>query len=264
MTRPRILILGGSGEGFSLADKLSRDSKFEIISSLAGRTPAPKVPQGAVRRGGFGGVGGLEQFLISEKIAAVIDATHPFAEQISENAHQASKAAAVPCIHIWREPWVEVDGDNWTSVDTVEAASETIPEGAKGVFLTTGKTELGAFAGRDDVEFIARIVAPLSADEDLLPKPSKLTFIYDKGPFGLANEVALLKRYEIEWIVTKNSGGSAAYAKLEAARTLGLPVIIVRRPGRPEGLTVETVDEAVRWLQTLALHEEKNSETQIP
>lgn len=247
MSHRRILILGGTGEGFALAAELAGREGLEVISSMAGRTPAPKVPVGAVRRGGFGGVAGLDAYLRENRISAVIDATHPFADKISRNAALACKAADVPCVHLWRPSWERQVGDDWREVASVADAADVIPAGARGVFLTTGKTELAPFAHRDDVEFIARMVAPLSDEEGLLPRPQKLSFVFDRGPFDLDAERALLREHAILLIVTKNSGGSAAYAKLEAARGLQIPVIMVRRPAAPTGELVSTVEEALDW-----------------
>ena len=249
MTRVRILILGGTGEGFRLAERLGAWPDTEVISSMAGLTPAPKIPVGQVRRGGFGGVAGLVEFLKAEGICAVIDATHPFASGISQNAALACAEVAVPVIHIMRPSWVRQDGDLWTEVDTIVEAADAVPRNAGLTFLTTGKTQLSAFAHRDDVAFLARVVAPISEGDMSRDVPSRLSYIYDRGPFDIEGETRLLQDRGVELIVTKNSGGDAAYAKLVAAREIGLPVIMVKRPNPPSGNCVNTVDGVLDWLK---------------
>jgi len=255
MTVARILILGGTSEGFAIARILGADARFDTISSLAGRTPAPKQPVGKIRRGGFGGVTGLNDYLTANAISIVIDATHPFAHQISRNATFAARRASIPIVHVWRDGWSRCRGDCWHEVDTIEQAADAIPSSARGIFLTTGKTSLGAFANRHDVHFLARIVAPISTDDGILRLPRNLQLICDRGPFRYDDERELLLAHEVSCIVTKNSGGEAARAKLDAARDLGLPVIMVRRPPPPDGPTVATADGALAWLERQLPHE---------
>lgn len=248
MARARILILGGTGDGFRLAERLHAMAECDVITSMAGVTAAPKVPAGAVRRGGFGGVDGLVNYLQAERIEALVDATHPFAAQMSRNAALAAAQAQVPAVHISRSSWEALPGDDWHNVATMTEAAAKLPSNAGTTFLTTGKTQLHHFAQRNDVTFLARTVGPLGEDEDLGPLPEKLTFIHDKGPFEVASERKLLQDYGVAWIVSKNSGGPAAYAKLEAARELGLPVIMVQRPSPPNGHCVCDAIAALRWL----------------
>ena len=248
MARARILILGGTGEGFRLAEYLHAHPDVDVITSMAGRTPAPKTPAGALRRGGFGGVDGLVSYLRAEGISAMIDATHPFASRMSRNAALAGRAAGIACVHIHRPGWSRAPGDDWHEVACLEDAADALPAGAGATFLTVGKTQLHHFSRRDDVAFLARIVAPLGHDEDVGALPAKLTFVYDKGPFDLESERQLLMRHKIAWIVSKNSGGAAAQGKLVAARELGIPVIMVRRPDAPDGVCVGDGDAAIQWL----------------
>lgn len=247
MTQTRILILGGTGEGFALAETLAGRRGVEVITSMAGMTPAPKTPLGSLRRGGFGGVDGLRAFLGLERIAAVIDATHPFASQMSQNAATACARARVPVVHIWRAGWSPVAGDDWREVASIAEAADALPRRAGPTFLTAGKTQLAPFAHRDDISFVARTVAPLSTAERI-GLPASLTFVHDRGPFDLASERRLLDVHDIAWIVTKNSGGPAAYPKLIAARTRGIPVVMVRRPDAPPGLCVDDAAAALAWL----------------
>lgn len=247
LSEARLLILGGSAEGFALADTLNARGDLSVTTSLAGVTEAPRTPVGGVRRGGFGGVMGLVSYLRDDKTSAVIDATHPFADGMSRNAAIAAAKMKVPIIHLWRPVWEQVDGDDWTEVSDLEAAASAIPAGKGPVFLTTGRSELSAFAGRGDCAFIARIIQPVERRPEEL-WPEKLKFVYDKGPFDLARERTLLKKHKIRLLVSKNSGGEAAYPKLAAARELGLPVIMVKRPPKPTGRTVATIEAAIGWL----------------
>ncbi|MEL7542741.1 MAG: cobalt-precorrin-6A reductase [Pseudomonadota bacterium] len=254
MALARILILGGTGEGFALAARLAGKSRFDVITSMAGATPAPKVPEGGLRRGGFGGLAGLCAYLKAEEISAVIDATHPFATTISRNTADAAAACRLPFAQFKRAPWTREAGDQWHEVDDLASAAAALPLGAGRVFLTTGKTTLSAFASRTDLEFVARIVArpPDGSDAEW---PARLTVLEDKGPFSLDDERRLLRAHRIDWIVSKNSGGTAAYPKIVAARELGIPIVMVRRPVSDASLTLPNyavalhgVDDAMRWL----------------
>lgn len=252
----RVLILGGTSEGFTIARALSTTGQFDVVTSMAGRTPAPKQPAGKVRRGGFGGVAGLSSYLTRNNIAAVVDATHPFAHQISQNATQAGQACDVPVVHIHREGWQQRDGDKWIEVGSSAEAATTIPANARGVFLTTGKTTLKDFAERRDVHFLARIVAPILKCDDVGLLPRHISFIHKRGPFDVARERGLLIDRRVSLVVSKNSGGSGAQAKLDAARELGLSVIMIQRPPPPTGLIVANATEALDWLhRTLNLPE---------
>lgn len=250
MTRPRILILGGTGDGLTLADTLVARADIDVVSSLAGVTEAPRVPAGRVRRGGFGGVAGLTAYLREQAIAAIIDATHPFAATMSANADAAATLVGVPLVHLWRPPWTRAAGDRWIEVASVTDAAAAIPDAAGRVFLATGRSELAAFAARKTIDFLARIVQPVqpAAGEQW---PPRLAFVYARGPFSLVEDRRLLIEQNIAVIVSKNSGGAAAYAKIAAARELELPVIMVRRPLPPRGQRVETVAAALAWLEVV-------------
>lgn len=241
----RVLILGGSGEAFALAKALDDRPRFDVISSMAGVTNDPKLPVGEVRFGGFGGAAGLTHYLREENIAAVIDATHPFAQNISRSAAEAAAAAEIPILHFWRPEWRRQDGDEWIEVDSMGEAAAAIPANAGPVFLTVGKTELAPFKIRSDIKLVARVIDPV----DPVDWPENFEFVYDRGPFDLAAEQNLFAKYGIKSVVTKNSGGAGALPKLEVARALGLPVVMIRRPSPPSAAYVGHVDEAVLWLE---------------
>ena len=232
-----ILILGGTGEARRLAGLLPG----EVVSSLAGRVSDPRLPVGEVRVGGFGGVSGLVQWLRANGVTAVVDATHPFAAGITANAVAATAAAGVPLLVLRRPGWVQGPGDDWRWVDSLEDAAVDLP--GERVFLTTGRQDIGVFAGVDRF-FLARSVEPPEP-----PVPQRIHVVLERGPFTVDGEVALMREHAIDVLVTKDSGGEQTSAKLVAARTLGIPVVVVRRPPAPAAPTVETVDAAVEWVR---------------
>jgi precorrin-6A/cobalt-precorrin-6A reductase len=215
-----------------------------VISSLAGRVARPRLPVGAVRVGGFGGPERLAEWLRANEIAAVVDATHPFAERISASAAAATAAAGVPLLRLERPGWSERDGDRWTWVDDLDAAAAAIPALGARVLLTTGRQGLPSFAAVADAWFLIRCVDPPEP-----PLPPHRELLLDRGPYTRAGELALIDAHAIDLVITKDSGGTLTEAKLDAARERGLPVIVVRRPARPEGVeTVTTVSDAVAWV----------------
>lgn len=245
----RILILGGTQEGFELAEQLAEMAGVEIISSLAGRTREPRTPKGQVRTGGFGGADGLARYLREERITHLINATHPFAENISANAIAATEAAGVPLMRLLRPAWNARHDDRWvTARHAAEAAELCRREGGR-VFLTLGSGEIDAFAGIHNAHFLVRMV---DAPEELPLRDYRT--IVARGPFSLQDELRLLAEHHIGLIVAKNSGGEATYAKIEAARRMGLSVIMIERPAvalDPRSPTVATVADVVAWVREL-------------
>ncbi len=238
----RVLLLGGTGEARALAAALHPD--VEVISSLAGRVPDPALPVGQVRIGGFGGVAGLTGWLREHRITAVVDATHPFAAQMSRNAVAACAATGTPLIALERRPWAAGSGDDWTHVADIETAAAALPETPERVFLAIGRQHLAAFAAKPQHHYLLRLVDP---PEGALPLPDAEAVI-SRGPFGYDDDLELLRSRRTTRLVTKNAGGEGARAKLDAARTLGLPVIVVDRPALPPRASVETVAEVLAWL----------------
>lgn len=235
----RILILGGTGEARQLASALLAKG-FDVRSSLAGRTVMPVLPEGPVRVGGFGGVEGLADYLRSEKITHFLDVTHPFAAQISANAVAAATLTHVPLLRLERPAWRPHSGENWVDVADLDQTVTALPSGAA-VLLTVGRQGLPAFFKRSDCRFVARVI---DAPETV---PESWTVITDRGPFALADELALMRTHTITHLVSKNSGGEQAASKLEAARALGVQVMMVRRPVLPAADVVATVEAALNW-----------------
>jgi precorrin-6A/cobalt-precorrin-6A reductase len=239
---PTVLLLGGTGEARRLASVLL--PAYRVISSLAGRVAAPTLPAGEVRVGGFGGPEGLAAYLRAERVDAVVDATHPFAARMSANAAAACAAAAVPLLVLRRPGFAPRPGDDWRHVPSLEAAAALLPALAERVFLTTGRQGLAHFAHLTAQWFLVRCVDP-----PVPPVPPRLEVVLDRGPFTVAGETELMRRHDIGALVTKDSGGEMTSAKLDAARALRLPVVIVDRPPATPGVPVlSTVDEVVAAL----------------
>jgi precorrin-6A/cobalt-precorrin-6A reductase len=241
---PRILILGGTTEARGLAERLAARADLDITLSLAGRTVSPVALPVPVRSGGFGGVAGLADYLARERIAALIDATHPYANIISANAAAAARETNVPLIALRRPPWFKVNGDRWIDVNDVGAAVDTLGQESRRVFVALGRNELAPFVLAPQHHYLIRSVDPVDPP---LPLP-QVSYVTGRGPFGEAEDTALLAAHRIEIIVAKNSGGAATYGKIAAARALGLDVIMLRRPAIPDAPNVETVAEAIAWL----------------
>ena len=290
----RILILGGTTEARRLAERLVERVELKVTVSLAGRTTAPAAQSAPVRIGGFGGAEGLAQYLASERVDVLIDATHPYAAGISANAAAAAAAARIPLLALRRPPWAALPGDCWMEVADTGAAVQALGAEPRRVFLTLGKTEIRTFARAPQHYYLVRSRAPwhgrgvtvrdwealtwtlpaiqlcdpalarelllrarapqhhylvrsIEPVDPPLPVPHA-SYITGRGPFTENADRVLLATHAIDVIVAKNSGGAATYGKIAAARVLGLPVILLRRPALPEVPAVGTVAEAMTWL----------------
>jgi precorrin-6A/cobalt-precorrin-6A reductase len=239
----RVLILGGTADANRLAAAVADDPRIDAILSYAGRTENPTPPPIAWRVGGFGGIDGMVDYLRAEDIARVIDATHPFAAQISAHAIAACAAAGVPLLALERPPWPRTPGDGWIEVDDVEAAADALGAAPRRVFLGIGRLHLKVFAAHPHHAYLVRVVDPPRA-----PLPLAAEVIVARGPFDRAGDRAMLSNYRADIVVARNAGGHSASAKIEAARDLKLPVVMVRRPSIQARQTVETVAEVLRWL----------------
>jgi precorrin-6A/cobalt-precorrin-6A reductase len=239
----RILILGGTSEASQLATRLAGRTGVTVISSLAGRVSRPSMPAGIVRIGGFGGIEGLSSYLLKERFDVVIDATHPFASTISHNAELACNAISVPLIAFERPPWKPQLGDRWFPVPDAQSAALLANFPHNRVFLSIGRQELGVFSKCEDAWFLVRVI---DQPEDELPKHSKL--ILQRGPFDLNEERQLFRNESIGLIVSKNSGGMTTYSKIEAARELCIPVVMIDRPAERKTPTVGQLDDVLTRL----------------
>ena len=243
--RGRILILGGTAEASGLARALFGDARVAAITSLAGRTRAPAEVPGEVRVGGFGGPEALAEYLRRESIGLVVDATHPFAARISRNAAQACAAAGVPRLLLARPAWTARAGDTWVPAANTEAAAAALPGLGRRAFLAIGRQELAAFATLTGHWFLVRLVETPEAP----PPLAAYHLVFGRGPFAVASERALLREHGIEVVVSKNSGGAGAAAKIAAARALKLPVVMIERPPAPKSETAESVEAALAWIE---------------
>lgn len=216
---------------------------MDAILSYAGRTEAPRAQPVPVRIGGFGGAGGLADWLHRNGIARVVDATHPFAAQISANAAMACAATGTPLLALERPAWQPGPGDNWSELPDIDAAARQLAGPRRQVFLSIGRQNLAAFAGQPQHHYLLRLVDPPT---EPLPLPD-CTVVIARGPFDAAGDRALLERHGIGLIVAKNAGGAGAKAKLIAARALGLPVLMIARPPAPQRNAVASVNEVLDW-----------------
>lgn len=241
MSADRVLVLGGTKDARELADALVAGG-VDAVLSLAGRTSAPAASSARTRSGGFGGIDGLAAYLRAEQIRACIDATHPFAARMSANAAAACAAMSVPRMALVRPEWSPVDGDRWIFVDDAAQAARLLPAMGRRIFLAFADG-LAPFAGLD-LDFLVRRAEPGPVE---LPGARVLV---QRGPFARDAERALFAAERVDAIVAKASGGNAARAKLDAARNLGLPVILLRRPPLPAGPQCANVAEAAAWVRT--------------
>jgi precorrin-6A/cobalt-precorrin-6A reductase len=246
----RVLILGGTTEAAELARLIVGDGRFEAVVSLAGRTSSPKALPIETRVGGFGGVDGLRDWLRDHGTEAIIDATHPYAGNISRNAVAAARQAGLPLASIPRPAWTQTPGDHWIEVPDAASAAAALGARPNRVFLSLGRLDIGAFAAAPQHQYLARSIEPPGD----VPLPPDICFIFARGPFDEAAERQLIETERIGVIVSKNSGGSATYAKIAAARALEVPVVMIARPQKPAGDCVGDARGALQWLEARLGH----------
>jgi precorrin-6A/cobalt-precorrin-6A reductase len=240
----RILILGGTAEARQLAGRLADRAGLDITLSLAGRTATPAKQHVPIRSGGFGGAEGLANYLVGERIDALIDATHPYANVISANAVEAARRSGVPLIALRRPPWIAVSGDRWIEVSDVGEAVRAIGQTPRRVFVALGRNELAPFSNAPQHYYLIRSVDPVDPP---LPLPH-VGYVTGRGPFSEADDRGLMTEHRIDVVVAKNSGGTATYGKIAAARACDIDVIMLRRPRAPACAAVETIEDAIAWL----------------
>jgi precorrin-6A/cobalt-precorrin-6A reductase len=239
-----ILILGGTSEARQLAERLAGRAGFKVTLSLAGRTAQPATMPVPVRIHGFGGVAGLVDYLSAQRIDMLVDATHPYAATISAHAAEAAVTAKIPIMALRRPPWTANAADRWVEVADACDAARALGPVPRRVFLTIGRQQVGAFAAAPQHHYLIRSVDPIKPPLDL----PHVAYIVERGPFDQVEERTAITQHRIEVIVAKNSGGSATYGKIAAARALGITVLMLRRPALPAVPTTETVADAVAWL----------------
>ncbi|MZR31314.1 cobalt-precorrin-6A reductase [Sneathiella litorea] len=225
----KILLLGGTDDAVRLNQSLAGHPGVELITSLAGRTRNPGHLSGNTIVGGFGGEEGLRQFITDNHINFVIDASHPFADKITRNAINACAVVDIPFVRLQRPEWKQQPGDCWVSVASVKDAASKLCAYNR-IFLTVGRQELAPFEDIADKFFLVRSIEKA----EFAPQRSEVSFIQGRGPFSVEDEFSLLRERRVDLLVSKNSGGTATYAKIEAARRLGIPVIMIERPALPD------------------------------
>jgi len=239
---PSLLILGGTTEASDLAQVLA-DRGIRAVFSYAGRVGTPRPQPLPTRVGGFGGVDGLTAYLRDHDITHVIDATHPFASGMSRNAVTACQRAGIPLAALTRPPWQPTSGDQWRTVADIDAAVSALDGPAKRVFLALGRMHLSAFARQPQHHYLLRLV-----DQPDTPPLPDCTVVVARGPFNTGDDTALMQDHRTDLLICKNSGGSGARAKLDAARALGIPVLMIARPDLPQRLELATPDQVLDWL----------------
>jgi precorrin-6A/cobalt-precorrin-6A reductase len=239
-----ILVLGGTLQATALSEALAA-TPLRATLSLAGRVASPKAQAIPARVGGFGGVAGLAAYLRDHAITHLVDATHPFAAQISANAVAAARMTGTPLLALTRAPWVAGDGDRWQRVPDMAGAVSALAGPREVVFLALGRMHLAEFAAQPQHRYILRLI---DAPDGPLPLPDAVVTL-DRGPFTMAGDIALMQAHGVQRIVCKNAGGTGASAKLAAARALGLPVVMIDRPHIPARPEVRELAQVMAWLQ---------------
>lgn len=237
-----VLLFAGTTEATQIAETLVREYHVDVLSSLAGVTTNPVQRFGRVRSGGFGGTEGLIRHLRTQPVDAIIDATHPFAAVMPFHVAAAAQATSIPLCRVARLPWMPTFEDNWIDVEHLAGAAEALRSlSARRVMLSVGRQGVTHFVDQDAWFLIRAIERP-----DVSPRHHQL--ILGRGPFDVDAERELLRTHHIDVMVTKNSGGRSTSAKLNAARELGVRVVMVARPEQPDVITVSNVAQAVSWL----------------
>jgi precorrin-6A/cobalt-precorrin-6A reductase len=244
--RRHLLILGGTAEARVLAERATAllGHSLRVTTSLAGRTRNHAALAGEMRSGGFGGSEGLAAYLRDASVDFVVDATHPFATRISAAAATACRVHGVPLLALARPPWIAQPGDRWIDVASAAEAAAIVPSLGRRAFLTIGRGELQAFSGIAGVHFVVRLVDPPASG---LPLAS-YELILARGPFAIEAERFIMAHHAIDVVVAKASGGVSTAAKLDAARELGVPVAMLRRPEPEQTDRVERVEDALAWV----------------
>ncbi|MCF7700172.1 cobalt-precorrin-6A reductase [Loktanella sp. M215] len=236
-----VLLLAGTGDARQIAEGLAQ-AGVPAVASFAGATQRARPLPLATRTGGFGGEAGFVAYLDQAGITAVLDATHPFADRITRRTAQVCAARGIPYLYHLRPAWQPEDGDDWREIAREEDAADLIPVG-RTVFLGTGRQTLDRFANLAGRRVICRQIDPPTA-----PFPfAGGEFLIGRPPFSVAHERDLFAALGIDWIVVKNAGGEASRTKLTAARELGIPVLMIRRPDPPDAPMTDSVDAAVAW-----------------
>lgn len=244
LSTAKLLILGGTREATQLA-YLCAELGVNATMSYAGRVERVKPQPIAHRVGGFGGAKGLAYYIADEGITHVIDATHPFAAQMSDNAVRAAAMTGRPLCALTRLPWEEEAGDDWLRVADIPQAVAALSGTRRAVFLAIGRMHIDAFVKQPQHRYILRLVDPPKEEP---PFPDHLSII-SRGPFTYEDDLRLLKQHRVDVVVSKNAGGLGSRSKIQAARDLGLKVIMIDRPALPERLELHLASDVIDWVK---------------
>lgn len=243
--RFRLLLLGGTGEARELASRLADDLRLQVVSSLAGRTATPALPPGAVRIGGFGGEDGFARYLAEERIDAVLDATHPFARRITETAYRVCLRLKRPYLRLERPAWQPEAGDCWLEVPDLASGLKLACGTAATLFVSIGQREWPHLLAYRHCRFIVRTIDPVA------PPAAHILPVFGRPPYTVAGDRELLQRFAVTCLLVRNAGGAGARPKLIAARSLGLPVVMIQRPPLSVAPVVPDLASAQLWLEDL-------------
>ncbi|MFA3918321.1 cobalt-precorrin-6A reductase [Ruegeria hyattellae] len=242
LANTNILILGGTTEANALARAVAARG-LNATYSYAGRVDTPRPQPLPTRIGGFGGVVGLSAYIRDKTVTHVVDATHPFAAQMSRNAIAACADTGTALVALVRPPWEACAGDNWSRVTDIEGAVGALAGPAKRIFLAVGRLHLDVFAAQPQHHYLLRLVD----EPQHIPMPHA-DVVVARGPFSGEDDMALMTRHDTQLVVSKNAGGSGARGKIDAARMLGLPVLMIDRPVLPTRRECATPDQVLNWL----------------
>jgi precorrin-6A/cobalt-precorrin-6A reductase len=238
-----ILILAGTGEARSIAQYCA-DQNIHAQASLAGVTRQPSRLAVETRHGGFGGADGFRAYLKTNKIRAIVDATHPFASHITRRSFEVAQEMNLPLLRFDRPQWEPKVEDNWIILEDETHAALHITPGSN-VFLATGRQSLPKFANLAHARLICRQIDPPDAE---FPWPNG-QFLIGHPPFSITDEEDLFRRLGVDVLVVKNAGGTASRTKLDAARILGVSVLMIARPAPCGTQAVQSLLEVEQWLQ---------------
>lgn len=239
----RVLLLAGTGEARHIAFALARDPRVGTMAALAraGRRPMPLgIP---TRIGGWGTRDAFRDWALEKRITGIIDATHPFASSISLRTAEVAEELGIDYLQFLRPAWRPEAGDRWVFLNREEDAAAHIPAGAR-VFLATGRKRLDAFGGLSGHALLCRV---LDQPAEPFPLPGG-RYLLHRPPFSVEQEMSVFEALGVDWLVARNSGGSGSRAKIDAARRLGIPVAMIRRPPQPEAARAETLSEVLAWV----------------
>ena len=242
-TRAKILLLAGTGEAKTLASLLAKRESIDVIASIHGDARLPRDLDVPTRIGGFEDQQEFAAFLKDQALSGVIDATHPFAVEVSQQANELCRELDMPLCRLERRDWRPQDGDHWITIDDETEAAHHLAHCQK-VMAFTGRHSIGKFSNIENIYIFNRILHNELVD---FPLPHG-EHVFGKPPFSVLDEVDLFRRLEIDAIILRNVGGENGFSKVEAARQLGLKVIMINRPFSSLPKPIRRIEDALEWV----------------